>query len=257
MAKKEPNKKVLFSILGGVMVCLIAAIGLLVGPVIQKAEDKAAARESFDLLVEAYNSFERIENPVDTEQVDEAQIAQNLQMIRSAHEGVRKYLAELGENNYIKNDAEAARLYANIDAGVPGFSSAVEILEESYSDAIPMMVQFSQVMNGDELDAEKFHTLRKVLDGIGEMRHPTNENYMAGLRDFVVRIDDVQIQIEACEEAPRTCMSGALVEFDETAILDEFESTTKQYQIDLDNLSAYELDEKINALGEYLSRKNI
>jgi hypothetical protein len=255
MAEQKSRKKLVFGLLGAVVVILAAVVGFLVWQLAQKTADYASAKEKLNQVVTAYNRASEIANSNVSSDVDMGTVGQNLATLRQAKEDVNARLEELGQEKIIEEDAEANRLYQAIMAKLPNFNEAMSALDELYANVMPLTIEFGGALNGDEIDNAKISQLREVLDGVRTMKTPANQAYIEALQKIVRELDEAAQMVQTCKDTPRQCDQAALESFDADKMLDEFKIASETQQEALKTLETQDIDAEINALGNYFNGK--
>lgn len=253
MPEKKSSKKVLFGVLGGVVVVLLVAVGFLLFQVMQRDDYLGEARESYNRVAEAYAKFEQASSLSEDEEVSD----QTFATIRGAREEIVANLAALEESPAIQRDAEAMVLLVDVQNNLSELNAAGGSLEEGFGDVVPMISLFSEALDGDEINTDKISVLLDVLDGLKTMRYPVNSAYLRTFVGFVGRVEEIAEVIEICDATPRQCDTDALEAFDEEALANAFDGATEKYLADLRRVSTPNFGSSLSALGDYLEGKKV
>ena len=252
MPAKKSSKKVLFGILGGVVVILVAAICFLGMQLAQKGTEYDGAREAFGKVAEAYDKLRGFE-----ELKGDSAAMDSMATIRNARDEISVNMDELEKNSVIQNDEKAKQLFVTAKDKLPELYSTIDTLEESYGMVIPVMAELTKILEDEKAEAKQMGVVIDVLDGVREMRYSVNADYMQSFRELAVKMEAYLKMDEICTKTPRSssCDKKMLEEFDKSAAVLEFVAATETYQGKMEQLLSFDMGPSLDALGDYLNGK--
>lgn len=172
------NKKLILSIVGGVVALLVILIGIVVAVTLGSVSQKDY-KDAADVINDMRTSYSKTTGVYLSTYSTETEIKNGVEKMQEGSKEFDEDYAKLAELKAIKNDPEVNELYKKLDEKKPKFDMAIDVQVEAYEKITPVAQKANDVSGVSSVSSaiSKLEDMKKELEDL-DLKHEVNKDYI-------------------------------------------------------------------------------